>query len=134
MIAVLSQVSSCRWGSRTDLKEQPEKSTSQSCTCFYFRYIHATFSHLVYAIVHYTRIAISGDRCDAFQAGKSPASRVTVSSIFNRVDLPLPEGPATDTNSPLFTEKLTLFSDTTLPVEDAYTLVRFSTFIVTEAV
>src|SRR5215469_13615865 len=55
-------------------------------------------------------------------------------SIFNRVDLPLPEGPTTDTNSPLFAAKLTLFSDTTLPVEDAYTLVRFSTFIVTEAV
>jgi hypothetical protein len=28
---------------------------------------------------YYTRIAISGDRRDAFQAGKSPASMVTVS-------------------------------------------------------
>ena len=31
------------------------------------------------AIEDYTRIAISGDRRDAFQAGKSPASRVMVS-------------------------------------------------------
>lgn len=46
---------------------------------FYFRYVHTTLSHLVYAIVHYTRIAIRGDRRDAFQAGKSPASMVTVS-------------------------------------------------------
>ena len=28
---------------------------------------------------YYTRIATSGDRRDAFQAGKSPASMVTVS-------------------------------------------------------
>jgi hypothetical protein len=51
-----------------------------------------------------------------------------------KVDFPLPDGPTTDTNSPLFTEKLTLFRDTTLPDADTYTLVRFSTFIVTEAV
>jgi hypothetical protein len=36
---------------------------------------------LYMAIVHYARIAISGDRRDAFQAGKSPASKVTVSDI-----------------------------------------------------
>src|SRR5215467_7639999 len=48
--------------------------------------------------------------------------------IFNRVDFPLPEGPTTDTNSPLFTEKLTFLSDTTLPIEETYTLERFSTF------
>jgi hypothetical protein len=39
-------------------------------------------------------------------------------SILSKVDLPLPEGPTTDTNSPLFTEKLTLFRDTTLPVDE----------------
>jgi hypothetical protein len=55
-------------------------------------------------------------------------------SIFNKVDFPLPEGPTTDTNSPLLTEKLTLSRDTTLPVDEEYTLVRFSTFIVTDAV
>jgi hypothetical protein len=38
-------------------------------------------SHILYMLVHYTRIAISGDRRDAFQAGKSPASKVTVSDI-----------------------------------------------------
>ena len=37
--------------------------------------------HILYTIVRYTRIAISGDRRDAFQAGKSPASKVTVSDI-----------------------------------------------------
>ena len=33
--------------------------------------------HLSAAVGYYTRIAISGDRRDAFQAGKSPASKVT---------------------------------------------------------
>jgi hypothetical protein len=47
----------------------------------HFRYIHATSPILYIAIVHYTRIAISGDRRDAFQAGKSPANMVTVSDI-----------------------------------------------------
>jgi hypothetical protein len=36
--------------------------------------------------------------------------------------------------SSIGTEKLTLFRDTTLPVDEEYTLVRFSTFIVAEAV
>ena len=58
----------------------------------------------------------------------------SIPSILSKVDFPLPEGPTTDTNSPLHTEKLTLSSDTTLPVDEEYTLVRFSTFIVTEAV
>ena len=52
-------------------------------------------------------------------------------SIFTKVDFPVPDGPTTDTNSPLFTEKLTLFRDTILPDADVYTLVRLSTFIVT---
>jgi len=37
------------------------------------------------------------------------------------------DGPTTDTNSPLFTEKFTFLSDTTLPIAETYTLDRFST-------
>jgi len=51
--------------------------------------------------------------------------------IFNNVDFPLPEGPTIDTNSPLFAEKLTFLRDTTLPIEEKYTLVRCSTLSVT---
>ena len=51
--------------------------------------------------------------------------------IFNSMGFPLPEGPTTDTNSPLFTVKLTFLRDTALPIEDAYTLERFSTFKIT---
>src|SRR5215831_791694 len=51
--------------------------------------------------------------------------------IFSSVDFPLPDGPTTDTNSPLFTEKLTFLRDITLPIEETYTLERFSTCSVT---
>jgi len=47
-------------------------------------------------------------------------------SIFNNVDFPLPDGPITDTNSPLFTEKLTFLRDTTLPIEETYTFEIFN--------
>ena len=54
-------------------------------------------------------------------------------NIFINVDFPLPEGPTTDTNSPLLTEKLTFLSDTTLPIEEIYIFERFSTFRVSVA-
>jgi hypothetical protein len=44
------------------------------------------------------------------------------------VDFHLPEGPTRDTNSPLFTVKLTFLGDTTLAIEETYNLDRFSTF------
>ena len=50
--------------------------------CIQYVYIHPQYKPMciyTYPIEHYTRIAISGDRRDAFQAGKSPASMVTVS-------------------------------------------------------
>ena len=47
--------------------------------------------------------------------------------MLSRVDLPLPEGPTIETNSPFLMERFSPLRATTLPAADSNTLTMFST-------